>query len=124
MKAGMNGVLNVSIPDGWVPEGIVSGQNGWLFGKGEPYTAEQDRAELYQLLESQILPIYFDRESASKEACPLFSRRWVALMKNSIESITEQFNTDRMLAEYVEKMYLPAALHSAPARPAVAAPAS
>ncbi len=113
MKAGMNGVLNVSIPDGWVPEGVVSGENGWLFGKGEPHTTEQDRDELFKLLETRVLPVYFERETMPEGVCPLFSRRWVAMMKNSIESLTQKFNTDRMLGEYVEKMYLPAARHSA-----------
>ncbi|HLD50195.1 MAG TPA: alpha-glucan family phosphorylase, partial [bacterium] len=104
MKAGMNGVLNVSISDGWVPEGVVQGKNGWLFGVGDANSTAQDRAELFTLLETTILPLYFKREKESD----VFSREWVGLMKNSIESITKKFNTDRMLSEYVEKMYLPA----------------
>lgn len=104
MKAGMNGVLNVSVSDGWVPEGIVQGQNGWLFGAGDEDSTNQDREELFALLETTILPIYFKREKPEDG----FSREWVRLMKNSIESITKKFNTDRMLSEYVEKMYLPA----------------
>lgn len=104
MKAGMNGVLNVSVTDGWVPEGVVSGKNGWLFGKGTYDATEQDRDELFKLLENEILPIYFERKRAGDN----FSHRWVTMMKESIKTITEQFNTDRMLTEYVEKMYLPA----------------
>ena len=95
------------------PEGIVSGQNGWLLGKGEAYTTEQDREELFRLLETQILPVFFERKTDPEGVCPLYSRRWVGMMKNSIETLTEKFNTDRMLAEYVEKMYLPAVRHSA-----------
>jgi starch phosphorylase len=104
MKAGMNGVLNVSVSDGWVPEGIVQGQNGWTFGRGDANSTNQDREELFALLEKTILPIFLKREKEGD----VFSREWVRLMKNSIESITKKFNTDRMLTEYIEKMYLPA----------------
>lgn len=107
MKAGMNGVLNVSVPDGWVPEGVESGRNGWLFGKGGQDTEKEDRAELFDLLERQILPIYFDRKNEQGLELP-WSPRWVHMMKESIISITRQFNTDRMLRDYTEKMYLPA----------------
>ena len=109
MKAGMNGVLNVSISDGWVPEGVVHGKNGWLFGKGDEYSAVNDRNELYQLLENTILPLYFDYQKSETPGAIPYSKGWVAMMKNSIVSITSQFNTDRMLKEYIEKMYLPAA---------------
>jgi len=122
MKAGMNGVLNVSIPDGWVPEGIQHGKNGWLFGKGDAQSAAQDREELFGLLERTILPLYFEAQDKTKQSTrtkknapatefgltPLFSPRWVAVMKEAIRTITIQFNTDRMLTEYIEKMYLPA----------------
>jgi len=122
MKAGMNGVLNVSISDGWVPEGIETGKNGWMFGKGEVHATESDRDELFHLLENQILPAYFDTQRAPEGTVVKWpegfkpeegftlsvSRRWVEMMKNSISTITEKFNTDRMLREYVEKIYLPA----------------
>lgn len=122
MKAGMNGVLNVSIPDGWVPEGIEHGKNGWLFGKGSIESATKDRDELYALLENTILPLYFENSGSIAEFPPqwrnqfsveiktpfAFSRGWVAMMKESIHSITLKFNTERMLREYIEKMYLPA----------------
>ncbi len=110
MKAGMNGVLNVSVSDGWVPEGVMHGKNGWLFGKGDAHSTDQDRSELFTLLEETVLPLYFQRTQAGDE----FSRPWVAMMKESIRSITERFNTDRMLKEYIEKMYLPAVLSHAP----------
>ncbi len=104
MKAGMNGVLNISIPDGWVPEGIIHGKNGWLFGRGDEASTEHDRSELFKLFEETVLPIYFDRSDPTKP----FSAKWVQLMKESIQSITRQFNTNRMMCEYIEKMYLPA----------------
>ena len=101
MKAGMNGVLNVSIPDGWVPEGIVSGKNGWLFGTGDADSAAGDRNELFELLEKTIVPLYFKRPK-------LPSKEWLGMMKHAIKTITAAYNTDRMLSEYIEKMYLPA----------------
>lgn len=101
MKAGMNGVLNVSIPDGWVPEGIVSGKNGWLFGKGNADSVNEDRNELFELLEKTIVPLYF-------KAKKLPSKEWVGMMKEAIKTITTTYNADRMLSEYIEKMYLPA----------------
>jgi len=104
MKAGMNGVLNVSIADGWVPEGIVHGKNGWLFGRGDEASTDHDRDELFKLLEESILPLYFERPDQAKP----FSPRWLAMMKESIRSITNYFSTDRMLIEYIERMYLPA----------------
>jgi len=103
MKAGMNGVLNVSIPDGWIPEGITQGKNGWLFGSGEAEKGEADRAALYRLLREEILPIYFDRPEGLA-----YSPRWMQLMKASIQDLTRQFGMTRMLSEYIEKMYLPA----------------
>ncbi len=104
MKAGMNGVLNISISDGWVPEGLVSGKNGWLFGRGDDASTDHDRAELFKLFAEKVLPIYFDRSDATKPC----STKWVQMMKDSIQSITRHFNTDRMMQEYIEKMYLPA----------------
>jgi len=103
MKAGMNGVLNLSISDGWVPEGVEQGKNGWMFGRGDEESTENDRSELFHLLENTILPIYFERTDTANP----FSVKWVEMMKYSIQTITTKFNTDRMLREYVEKMYLP-----------------
>jgi len=103
MKAAMNGVLNVSIPDGWAPEGIVSGENGWLFGSGDGTKPHEDREALYRLLEEKVLPKYFERRNPEDT----FSSSWVTMMKRSIQTITAQFNTGRMLKEYIENMYLP-----------------
>jgi starch phosphorylase len=127
MKAGANGALNISIADGWVPEGIVHGKNGWLFGKGDAHSTDTDRRELFRLLEETVLPLYFEREEIPAtrfadatpalrgafereegKGCPLYSRRWVAMMKESIRTLSRQFDAERMLIEYTEKMYLPA----------------
>jgi starch phosphorylase len=103
MKAAINGVLNLSIPDGWVPEGVVNGRNGWLFGGGSAEDMREDREELYTLLREEILPAFFDRPDKLT-----YSPRWVQMMKNAIQDGMRQFNMTRMLKEYVEKMYLPA----------------
>ena len=103
MKAGMNGVLNVSIPDGWCPEGVVSGRNGWMFGSGDWQDGLKDRQALYKLLTDEILPAFWDRPYGLP-----FPPRWLQMMKASIKDITLQFTMDRMLTEYIEKMYLPA----------------
>jgi len=105
MKAAMNGVLNVSIPDGWCPEGVQSGKNGWLFGQGDEDSAEADRNELYNLFENEILPTYFEFPSQLN-----YSPKWVAMMKAAICDMSRSFNMDRMLIGYIEKMYLPAVL--------------
>ena len=104
MKAGMNGTLNLSISDGWCAEGIKTGENGWLFGQGTEASSSEDRRELFRLLENTILPIYFERPNPSLDHSP----KWLALMKNAIQTVTQQFDIERMLREYVEKMYLPA----------------
>ena len=105
MKAGINGVLNLSINDGWVPEGIRHGLNGWIFGKGgEDTTNNEDREELFRVLEKEVFPVFFSRPLKANT----FSPEWVKMMMSSISSIMQFFNTERMLREYIEKMYLPA----------------
>lgn len=120
MKAGMNGVLNISIADGWVPEGIQQGKNGWIFGKGDASSGDEDRAELLKLLEDSVLPLYFEKTgnvTTPEGVSVAFSRRWTSMMKESIQTLTQQFNTDRMLTEYIEKMYLPAIRRHSEAKP-------
>ncbi|MGE5233392.1 MAG: alpha-glucan family phosphorylase [Acidobacteriota bacterium] len=107
-KAAMNGALNCSVLDGWWPEGY-DGQNGWVIGGlGGVYDeAIQDRDDalsLYQTLEEQIVPLYYERD---EHALP---RRWIAMMKRSIATLTAQFSSTRMVRDYVEQAYLPVAL--------------
>jgi len=104
MKAGMNGVINVSIPDGWCVEGIENDVNGWLFGKGDEDTADEDREELFNLFENKILPLYFERPNQLWN----YSPKWVTLMKNAVRTITEKFSMERVLTEYIDRMYMPA----------------
>jgi starch phosphorylase len=107
MKAAMNGVVNCSVLDGWWDEGWT-GDNGWAIGGRETSLDEaaQDWADaqsLYQLLEQEIVPRWYDRDAAG------LPRRWLGTMRKSMASSVWRFSTARMLEEYVEQMYLPAA---------------
>jgi glycogen phosphorylase len=107
MKAAMNGIVNCSVLDGWWDEGF-NGRNGWAIGGREtnPDEGAQDWAdaqEMYRLLEEEIVPAYYERDDAG------LPRRWLALMKESMASTIWQFSTTRMLEEYAEQLYLPAA---------------
>ena len=107
MKAAMNGAVNVSVLDGWWDEGFV-GDNGWAIGGRETNPDEgaqdwSDAQDLYRLLEDEIVPRYYDRD---ERGLPL---AWVDLMRRSMASALWRFSTTRMLHDYVETMYLPAA---------------
>lgn len=107
MKATANGALNMSIPDGWWPE-AYNGTNGWNIGKGEDYNdrAYQDRVEsqaIYDMLEKEVIPLFYDR---GRDKTP---REWLKRMKNAMRTICPVFNTNRMVKEYTERLYLPSA---------------
>jgi starch phosphorylase len=96
MKAALNGVLNLSVLDGWWPEACQHGVNGWAIGTDGVDAAEQDARDadtLYQTLESDVLPAYADRE------------RWTAMMRASITTVEERFSSDRMVREYFARLY-------------------
>src|SRR6185437_9348018 len=103
MKAGMNGVLNLSVLDGWFDEAFeISG--GWAIGDREPYSEDQDAihaSNIYYLLENEIVPMYY----AQAEGGP--SGEWVRRMKESIMNLTPQFDARRMVDEYSRKLYDP-----------------
>ncbi len=99
MKAAANGALNLSVLDGWWVEGF-DGTNGWGFGEHSE-SDEADAEILYQLLESEVLPTYYDRDD---EGLP---RSWIAMMKASMITALSQFTSHRMLIDYTEKAYLP-----------------
>lgn len=105
-KASANGVLNFSVLDGWWCEGY-NGDNGWAFGDNEDiHSLEEldswDSEELYDILENNIIPLYYDR---NKEGIPT---GWIKKLKTAIKTILPGFNTDRMVKEYFQKMYIPA----------------
>lgn len=95
MKAAMNGVVNLSVLDGWWPEGCEHGVNGWQIGGGEEGAGadKTDLTSLLTLLWSEVIPAYDSRE------------KWVAMMRASIEMSSWRFSAARMLSEYYEKMY-------------------
>ncbi len=107
MKAAMNGVPNISVLDGWWDEGYPD-DNGWAIGGREtdPDEAAQDWSDaldLYRLLEEDVIPRYYDRGA---NGIPL---RWLEVMRRSMATSLWQFSTTRMLHEYTERLYLPAA---------------
>ena len=107
MKATLNGVLHLSVPDGWWHE-AYDGSNGWSIGDDieKASNAEEDSADaesLYRLLEEKVVPLYYDR---NRHGLP---QSWLAMMKRSVRSIAPVFCSRRMLKEYCEQMYLPAA---------------
>ncbi len=107
MKAALNGVLNLSILDGWWHE-AYNGRNGWAIGdeNDNPDHNAQDAADaasLYDLLENEIVPLYYNRRSADK-----LPGEWLARIKEAIRTLAPQFSTTRMLKEYMASMYLPA----------------
>jgi starch phosphorylase len=115
MKAAMNGIINCSVLDGWWDEGY-NGSNGWAIGGRENNADEgaqdwADAQDLYRLLENEIVPMYYERD---RKGLP---QRWLDMMRNSMSSTIWQFSTSRMLQEYVEQLYVPAAQNDA-ARPA------
>jgi glycogen phosphorylase len=93
MKAALNGVLNLSVLDGWWPEACRHGENGWAIGGDESGDDEQDAAALYATLENDVLPAYADRG------------RWTAMMQASIATVEKRFSSARMVREYFERLY-------------------
>ncbi|MCK9582158.1 MAG: alpha-glucan family phosphorylase [Endomicrobiales bacterium] len=106
MKAAVNGVLNLSVLDGWWCEGY-NGENGWIIGSGEEYANQeyQDEVEskaIYDLLEKEIIHEFYLRGS---DGLP---RLWINKMKKSMMTINPIFNTNRMIEDYTRKFYTPA----------------
>ena len=107
MKAAVNGVLHLSVRDGWWDEGY-NGANGWALGDeieahGPLAEDKSDAEAIYSLLEQRIVPLYYQRD---RNGVP---HGWVHMAKEAIGSIVPRFCTRRMLKEYVEQMYIPAA---------------
>ncbi len=103
-KVAMNGGLNLSVLDGWWLEGY-DGTNGFAVGNesgaGENANVDEGDAEsLYSVIENQVAPIYYERDS---EGLP---RKWIAMMKSSIASLVPEFNSDRMVEEYARRIYI------------------
>ena len=102
-KAQMNGVLNFSVLDGWWLEGYVKGA-GWALTDKRTYEnqAHQDQldaATIYQLLETEIIPMYYAKNSKG------YSPEWIQTIKNSVTKITPHFTTKRMMDDYFDRFY-------------------
>ncbi|HYI77254.1 MAG TPA: alpha-glucan family phosphorylase, partial [Chryseolinea sp.] len=100
MKAAMNGVLNLSILDGWWPEACQHGRNGWQIGDGyenrsEKKLDEHDQKSLYKVLFNEVLPTYYDDR-----------KQWIEMMKQSVVTTHKEFAVKRMLQEYYDKLYI------------------
>ena len=106
MKAAMNGVLHLSIGDGWWAEGF-NGKNGWTIA-GAPASQDADAVDdadadaLYRLLENEVVPAFYERDTRN------LSRRWITMVKESIVTVTPRFAARRMLKDYVKAAYAPA----------------
>jgi len=109
MKAGINGVLNISILDGWWYE-AYNPDIGWAIGNGEDYDNESEQNEvesdaLYDILEKEVIPLFYD---TGNNGIP---RKWIARMKEAMVAICKQYNTDRMVNEYIMQFYHPCIKH-------------
>jgi starch phosphorylase len=107
MKAAMNGVINLSVLDGWWDEGY-DGSNGWAIkpvreGMDDAQRARDEARTLYEILQDKVIPQYYARGPMG------YSPEWVAMAKRSMATIAPRFNAARMIGQYVEKFYAPAA---------------
>jgi starch phosphorylase len=101
MKAAMNGLLNLSILDGWWVEGCRHGVNGWQIGDAvdhplEPEGDAADAAALHELLEAEVIPRFYNQRA-----------EWLAMMRAAIDLSVERFSADRMVRDYFERLYRP-----------------
>lgn len=104
-KAGVNGVINFSILDGWWYEGYDT-TNGWAIGDDTEYTnyEMQDNADsqsIYDILENEIIPLYYSKNEEKVNS------KWIKKMKASIKTVGGIYNTGRMLVDYLNKLYMP-----------------
>ncbi len=107
MKAALNGSLNLSILDGWWNE-YYDGENGWAIPTADAAGdgAERDKLEaeaMYDLIEHQIAPRFYDRDA---EGLP---KRWLQSIRHTLSTLSPELSADRMVREYVERLYVPAA---------------
>jgi starch phosphorylase len=109
MKVVLNGGLHISVRDGWWAESY-DGENGFAIGTGEIHADQaiqdqRDAEDLFRLLEDEIIPLYYENRNAAG-----VPRCWVDRIKHSIRTLAWRFNADRMVQNYVEHLYIPAAI--------------
>ncbi len=107
MKVVLNGGLNLSVLDGWWAE-AYDGNNGFAVGDGNTHVLSDvhdrfDADSLYHVLEEEVIPLFYNRD---QDGLPV---AWIARMKAAIRTLGWRFNADRMVRDYVEKCYIPAA---------------
>jgi starch phosphorylase len=104
MKVLVNGGINLSTLDGWWSEAFES-DYGWALGDRfeQPDDDVQEAAQLYALLEDEVVPAFYDRDASG------LPRRWIARMRASMASLAPRFSSVRMLQDYIERAYVPAA---------------
>jgi starch phosphorylase len=95
MKAALNGVLNLSVLDGWWVEACIDGVTGWAIGKDGAEGADQHARALYEKLEGQVLPLYHQDRA-----------RWAWMMKQGTSKIASYFNSQRMMRRYTTEAYV------------------
>ncbi len=105
-KAGLNGVINLSVLDGWWGEGY-NGDNGWAItprdGRFDHDQRQSEEAgDLLDIIEHEVIPTYYHRDGGG------FSKEWVEMSKAAMQSTIPRFNAQRMLRDYVTKLYQPA----------------
>ena len=106
MKAALNGALNLSILDGWWDEWF-DGENGWAIPTADTAANDDERddaeaAALYDLIEHQLVPRFYDREDGVPS-------RWLRMVRHTMTDLGKKATSDRMVAEYVQRLYVPAA---------------
>lgn len=105
-KALMNGVLNLSVLDGWWYEGYRKGA-GWALTDKRTYTNQYyqdqlDASTIYDLLEQEVIPLYYNRTAGAE-----YSKDWIQTIKNSMNFILPHYTMRRMMNDYIERFYLP-----------------
>jgi starch phosphorylase len=106
-KVVLNGGLNLSVLDGWWAE-AYDGLNGFAIGTGSTHSNPEvqdarDGEDLYRVLREEVIPLYFQRD---RDGLP---RAWIKRMKRTIRTLGWRFNSDRMVMDYTQKCYIPAA---------------
>lgn len=107
-KASLNGAPNFSVLDGWWPEAF-DGTNGWVIGEEREYVSEEeqdaaDAESLYRTLEGEIVPLYYDRDGND------IPQGWLRVTRAAIATVAPRFSTERMVRDYVHRLYAPRAL--------------
>lgn len=113
MKAALNGVLNLSILDGWWDE-WYDGRNGWAIPTADSASSDEERDDveasaLYDLIEHQLVPTFYEREGG-------VPRRWLDMVRHTMTDLGQKATSDRMVRDYVTRLYVPAAQHDAALR--------